>query len=59
MTYSVELLNDKGEASYLSVKGKSEWKTKRIAEKHCSDIRFVIAKCGHFAGAIVANVEEN
>lgn len=54
--YLVELLKENGDACYLSIKGKIEWKTKKTAQKHCADIRFVIQKCGHFAGNIVANV---
>lgn len=57
--YLVELINEKGQASYLSVKGKIEWKTKKTAQKHCADIRFVIQRCGHFAGNIVADVVQH
>jgi hypothetical protein len=38
MYYSVKLINSKGEASYLSVKNRTSWKTKRIAVKHKRDI---------------------
>lgn len=36
--FSVALINSKGEVSYLSFKGKTEWKTKRTALKHKRDI---------------------
>lgn len=60
-TYSVHLIDENGNGSYLSVKGKTEWKTKRIAEKHASDIRGIISRKGSFghSKAIIADVEEN
>lgn len=58
-TYSVELINTKGQTSLLSVKDKTEWKTRKIAEKHCQDIQFVIQRCGHFQNNIIANVVKN
>lgn len=39
MEYSVYLLNESGQGSYLSVKGKTSWKTKKVAQKHCADIK--------------------
>ena len=55
--YCVHLIKENGQGSYLSVKGRTEWKTKRTAQKHCADIQFVINRCGNFAGNVVANVE--
>jgi hypothetical protein len=37
--FSVHLINSNGQGSYLSVKSKSEWKTKRTAVKHANDIK--------------------
>lgn len=36
--YSVHLIDSKGQGSYLSVKDKSSWKTKKTAVKHARDI---------------------
>ena len=60
-TYSIHLIDENGDGSYLSVKGKTEWRTKRIAEKHASDIRDIISRKGSFghSKAIIADVETN
>lgn len=55
--YSVHLINSKGEGSYLSVKGRSEWKTKATAKKHADDIRAVIAKGRNIFDAVCVDVE--
>ena len=39
MTYSVHLIDSAGNGSYLSVKGRTSWKTKRIAIRHATDIK--------------------
>jgi hypothetical protein len=36
--FSIYLIDNNGKGSYLSVKGKTSWKTKRIAIKHANDI---------------------
>lgn len=36
--YSVHLIDDRGQGSYLQVKGRAEWKTKRTAKKHALGI---------------------
>jgi len=56
MKYSIYLIDDKSKGSYLSVKGKTEWKTKRIAIQHAKDIKMLIAK-GRFP-AIAVDVED-
>lgn len=33
MLYSIHLLDDNGKGTYLSIKGKSEWKTKNNCNK--------------------------
>lgn len=44
MKYSVHLIDEQGQGSYLSVKGKVEWKTKSIAVKHAKDMTCLIGK---------------
>lgn len=39
MRYSVHLIDAAGRGSYLSVKGRISWKTKRIAIQHADSIR--------------------
>lgn len=55
--YSVHILNENGNGSYLSVKGKSIWKTKATAIKHAKDIISIKNKSHRFAGMIEASVE--
>lgn len=56
MLYSIHLLDDNGKGVYLSIKGKSKWKTKRIAIKHLKDIQSLISK-GKFDNYIIAELE--
>lgn len=56
--YCVFILSVDGRGSYLSVKGRTEWKTKRIAEKHAADIRAVIEKGRNVFNAVDCRVEE-
>lgn len=51
------LLTD-GRGSYLSVNGRTEWKTKRIAGKHAADIRYLIEKGRNVFNAVDCRVEE-
>lgn len=37
-TYSIHLIDENGKDSYLSVKGRTQWKTKNIAVKHARTI---------------------
>jgi hypothetical protein len=55
--YSVHLISSRGEGSYLSFKGKSEWKTKRIALKHAYDIWAIIVKGRNLWNAEIVEVE--
>lgn len=55
--YCIHLINEAGEGSYLSVKGRTEWKTKRAAMSHVLGIRKIIAKRGHFMGIIICDLE--
>lgn len=56
--YSVRILNENGNGSYLSVKGKSTWKTKATAIKHAKDIIAINNKSHRFAGMVEASVED-
>ena len=57
MSYSVVILYDNGASARLSVNGRSEWKTKRIARGHCNDMSELIKKGRCFAGAVESWVE--
>lgn len=37
--YSILLIDGRGRESYLSVRGRTEWKTKITAARHAQDIR--------------------
>lgn len=54
MKYSIKLISENGSGCYLSVKGRTEWKTKRCALKHAGDV--MGCKVVLF-GAIVAHIE--
>lgn len=57
MNYSIHLINENGKGSFLSVKGRTEWKSLSIAKKHCDDIRALKGKGGilNFSIAQVEN----
>lgn len=55
--YSVHIINENGHGSYLSVKDKTEWKTKATAIKHAKDIISIKNKSGRFKGMLVVHVE--
>jgi len=55
--YSVHLIDSKGEGSYLSVKGKTQWKTKKIAVNHAKDIKEAIDKGLDIWGTVIVEVE--
>ena len=61
--YSVELIDTEGKTSLLSVKGRTEWKAKRIAINHANDIRTVISKMqgkgGPFTNVAIVNVVDD
>lgn len=56
MNYSIHLIKEDGKGSYLSIKGKMEWKTFSIAKKHCDDMRALKGK-GGILDFVIANVE--
>lgn len=55
--YSIHLLYDDGRGSYLSVKGRSTWKTKKIAVKHAKDIICAVGKGGAFSNIVEITIE--
>lgn len=61
--FQVELVDTEGKTSLLSVKGRTEWKTKRIATNHANDIRAVLPKMqgkgGPFTNVAIVNVVDD
>lgn len=57
MTYSVHLSYESGNGSYLSVKGRSEWRTKRTAVKHAVAIAGLKTRDGIMRGLVAVEVE--
>ena len=61
--YSIELVDIEGKTSLLSVKGRTEWKTKRITSSHANDIRAVLLKMqgkgGPFSNVAAVNVVDD
>jgi len=55
--YSVLLIDSHGEGSYLSVKGKTQWKTKNTAVKHAKDIKEAIDKGLTMWDTVIVEVE--
>jgi len=55
--YSVLLINRHGEGSYLSVKGKTQWKTKKVAVNHAKDIKEAIDKGLTMWDTVIVEVE--
>jgi len=57
MTYSVHLLDENGNGSYLQFKNRTAWKTKRVAKRHAADIRTLIDKGKNIFNAVDVWVE--
>lgn len=57
MEYYVKLLYENGRASYLSVKGKTWWKSKRTAMKHAKDIASIKSRAGMMKSLVAVIVE--
>ena len=55
--YSVHLIDSKGNVSYLSVKGKTQWKTKKVAVKHAKNIKEAIDKGLNVWNTVIVEVE--
>lgn len=58
MKYSVHLIDSKGLGSYLSVRGRIEWKTLRTARRHANDIRSLIAAGKTVFDVVTVDVED-
>lgn len=59
MKYAIKLLYDNGQAAYLSVKGKSSWKTKRAALKHLDVCQQLLAKDRFLRGVVEITLEKD
>ena len=55
--YSVLLIDSHGEGSYLSVKGKTQWKTKKTAVSHAKNIKEAIDKGLNIWDTVIIEVE--
>ena len=55
--YSVHLIDSNGNGYYLSVKGKTQWKTKKTAVKHAKNIQEAIDKGLNIWDTIIVEVE--
>lgn len=58
MKYAVKLTYDNGQISYLSVKDKSSWKTKRAALKHLDVCLQLLAKDRFFRGVVKVELDQ-
>jgi hypothetical protein len=54
MKYSVHMISETGSGCYLSVKGRTEWKTKKCAIRHAKDIADTKT---HLFGCVIVEVE--
>lgn len=54
--YSVHLIDERGNGSYLKVRDRTSW-SKRTAQRHASDMRALIAKGRGLPGIVVVDVE--
>jgi hypothetical protein len=59
MKYAIKLLYDNGQSAYLSVKGKSSWKTKRAAQKHLDVCLQLLAKDRFLRGVVEVELEKD
>jgi hypothetical protein len=57
--YSVKLITENGQGLYLSVKGRTSWKTKRIAQAHAKYIQTCIDKRRNLWNAVSVEVKED
>ncbi len=58
MKYAIKLLYDNGQSAYLSVKGKSSWKTKRAAQKHLDVCLQLLAKDRFLRGVVEVELDK-
>lgn len=59
MKYAIKLLYDNGQGAYLSVKGRSSWKTKRVAQKHLDVCLQLLAKDRFLKGVVEVTMEKD
>jgi hypothetical protein len=59
MKYAIKLLYDNGQGAYLSVKGRSSWKTKRAAQKHLDVCLQLLAKDRFLKGVVEVTLEKD
>lgn len=57
MKYAIHLLYDNGQGAYLSVKGRSSWKTKRAAQRHYDVCMQLLAKDRFLKGVVAIELE--
>ena len=55
--YSVHMIDSKGNVSYLSVKGKTQWKTKKAAVNHAKSIKEAVDKGLNIWDTVIVEVE--
>ena len=55
--YSVHLIDSNGNGSYLSVKGKTQWKTKKTAVNHAKNIKEAVDKGLNIWDTVIVEVE--
>ena len=58
MKYAIKLIYDNGQGAYLSVKGRSSWKTKRAAQQHYDVCMQLLAKDRFLRGVVAIEIEK-
>lgn len=59
MKYAIKLIYDNGQGAYLSVKGRSSWKTKRAAQQHYDVCMQLLAKDRFLKGVVAIELERD
>jgi hypothetical protein len=59
MKYAIKLVYDNGQGAYLSVKGRSSWKTKAAAKKHYDVCMQLLAKGRFLKGVVAVELERD
>lgn len=59
MKYAIKLIYDNGQGAYLSVKGRSSWKTKRAAQQHYDVCMQLLAKNRFLKGVVTIELERD
>jgi hypothetical protein len=58
MKYAVKLISTNGQASYLDVKGRHTWKTKRTAQKYLAIAKKMMANGWFLHGVVGAELDQ-